>query len=217
MAFTNPHWVQETIQQLQHYDVVQMFEHAMDMGPDNSPLSLFKGFVSSVQNEGWGQITRTKAKNGSPYYQLNGSFHPGYAWACTRNAWDTMGGLMDFNIVGGADRQMIYALFGRAQQVWFDGCSSAYKHAVMAWQQHAARLQHNVGFVPGTLIHYWHGKKANRQYETRYSVLTRNQFDPVYDMVRDWQGLYQLAGNKPQLRDDLRNYFRARSEDSIDV
>ncbi len=217
VAFTNPHWVQETIQQLQHYDVVQMFEHAMDLAPDNSPLNLFKGFVFSVQADGWEQLTKTRESNGSTYYQLNGSYHPGFAWACTRHAWDTMGGLLDFNITGGADRQMIYALYGRAKQVWFDGGSRAYKHAVMAWQEHALRLRHNVGCVPGTAIHYWHGKKSNRQYETRYGMLAKNKFDPVVDLVHDWQGLFQLATNKPQLRDDLRNYFRSRSEDSIDV
>lgn len=34
---------------------------------------------------------------------------------------------------------------------------------------------------------------------------------------RDWQGLWQLADDAWRLRDDIRGYFRARNEDSIDL
>jgi hypothetical protein len=95
--------------------------------------------------------------------------------------------------------------------------TQGYRNAVLAWQEQASRLNQNIGFVPGTIMHYWHGKKSTRGYFNRWEILARNQFDPVTDLRRDWQGLYQLAGNKPQLRDDLRAYFRSRQEDSIDM
>jgi hypothetical protein len=162
-------------------------------------------------------------------------FHPGFAWACTRKAWDTMGGLLDVNIVGGADYQMAYGWYGRIACTLDKGgvmkdLDGAYAHHTdsntvwtpysqfaLAWQQHALELKHNIGYVPGTLLHYWHGKKANRGYNTRYKIMSGNDFDPHTDLKKDWQGLWQLAGNKPQLRDDLRAYFRARQEDSIDL
>ena len=44
ITFTNPHWVQETIHQLQHYTIVQMFEYAMDLLPDGAPSDTYIGF-----------------------------------------------------------------------------------------------------------------------------------------------------------------------------
>ena len=97
------------------------------------------------------------------------------------------------------------------------GSSRGYRHAILGWQEDAQNLKRNIGYVPGTLLHYWHGKKSNRRYFDRWKILTSNQFDPVTDLKRDWQGLWALAGNKIALRDQLMAYFRGRDEDSIDA
>ena len=44
-----------------------------------------------------------------------------------------------------------------------------------------------------------------------------NKYDPVADLKRDWQGLLSLDRRRTKLRDDIRKYFRARNEDSIDL
>ena len=55
----------------------------------------------------------------------------------------------------------------------------------------------------------------------RWKILTENQFNPNTDIKRDWQGLFQLEDHGDmrsiKLRDDIRKYFRARNEDSIDL
>jgi hypothetical protein len=48
-------------------------------------------------------------------------------------------------------------------------------------------------------------------------VLRDNDYDPRTDIARDWQGVYQLTGNKPRLRDQIRAYFRDRNEDSPEL
>ena len=53
-----------------------------------------------------------------------------------------------------------------------------------------------------------------RAYGSRWRILLDNNFDPRTDIARDWQGVYQLTGNKPRLRDQIRTYFRDRNEDS---
>ena len=45
-------------------------------------------------------------------------------------------------------------------------------------------------------------------------MLTRHGFDPDVDVKRNVWGVLELAGNKPALRRDLENYFRARCEDA---
>jgi hypothetical protein len=232
VAFTNPHWVQETIQQLQHYSVVQMWHTAIDLDPSNLPMQTFKGYPASAlenpretDHAAPGAIasyhsmasyyyhTPAVAKAGKPSVAY---WHPGYAWACTRDAWNQMGGLLDINIVGGGDHQMAKAFYGTADKAIPFASTAGYRETVMSWQEHALGLKQNVGFVPGTLMHYWHGQKVNRGYFDRWQILADNDFDPRTDLRKDWQGLWQLAGNKPKLRDDLRAYLRQRNEDSID-
>jgi hypothetical protein len=216
VTFLNPDWVQETIQQLQHFDVIQMWQHAIDLDPNGLPNGTqFTGFPASML-EGAPPAPTSKAQNGY-YHPRTMRFHPGYAWASTRHAWQTFGGLLDVNIVGGGDHQMAHGLYGTADQAIPFESTAGNRNAVMAWQTNALALKHNVGFAPGTLVHHWHGKKARRGYFDRWQILARNAFDPVTDLKRDAYGLWQLAGNKPKLRDDLRAYFRQRQEDGLEA
>jgi len=92
-------------------------------------------------------------------------------------------------------------------------CSGAYIQAVERWQQRASVLQQNIGCVDNHAIHHFHGSKVFRAYGDRWKILRDNNFDPNTDLARDWQGIWQLAGNKPRLRDAIRGYFRTRIED----
>jgi hypothetical protein len=215
VRFARPDIVAETIHQLQHHSVVQMFAHATDLGPQHQPLRSFEGFVAQ-----WLQSSAQSgsAKSRSHHY---GVWHPGYAWACRRDAWDHLGGLIDFAVIGSADRYMACALIGEiTQALSLDlarGCQ-AYTQWCFEWQARAeTHIKHNIGFVDGLLLHYFHGAKKNRGYMNRSAVLWKNRFDPAKDIKRDWQGLWQLADRKIALRDGLRAYFRSRDEDSTEV
>ena len=96
------------------------------------------------------------------------------------------------------------------------GKAPEYVKAIRRWQVRAALLRANIGFVDGHVIHHWHGPMRNRGYAWRASILTENAFDPLSDLKYDWQGVLQLTKNKPRLRDEIRAYFKQRSEDSID-
>ena len=39
------------------------------------------------------------------------------------------------------------------------------------------------------------------------------KFDPRFDITKDWQGVYRWTGNKPRLRDRVRQIFLSRKED----
>ncbi len=211
VTFLRPDWVQETIQQLQHSAVVQMFEYAVDLDPNGRPGIKFKGFPASV-------LCGADPPEGAGYYHgRTMSFHPGFAWACRREAWDKLGGLLDFNVIGGGDHQMAHAFYGSVAKAIPFKSTGNYRKMVEAWQTRALLLKENIGFVPGTLAHHWHGRKVRRGYFDRWKVLADNKFDPVTDLIRNRYGLWQLSGNKPKLREALRAYFRARQEDGIDA
>lgn len=204
ISFARGDWANETLHQLQHYDVVQMFSHAIDLTNEYEPIYTHKGFVYAVQN---GLIPITK-----PAYEAG---HPGYAWAATRRAVDTVGGLIDTAILGAADRHMAMGLFGEVGRSYPRGMSAGYKASLRKWQTRAAALKQNVGYMPGSILHYWHGPKANRRYRERWEILTKRGYDPDLDLARDAQGLWQLTDRLPTLRDDIRSYFRQRNEDQV--
>ena len=211
VVFARPDWVNETIQQLQHYSVVQLFSHAIDLGPQYQPLRTFEGFVSC-----WVQNKRTPPA-GTPYKV----WHPGYAWATTRHAWEDMCGLIDWAIIGSADQYTAMGLIGNMGPILenrFKINCPTYVSWCLKWEERAIKhINRNIGYVDGLLLHHFHGPKRNRQYGKRNAVLTDHQFDPSIDMSRDWQGLWKLSPDKPQLRDQLRDYFRARNEDSVEL
>lgn len=204
VLFVRPDWVHETINQLQHYKIVQMFSHAYDLGPDHDPFQRHVGFVYSYINQ---------LKTGKDYC----AWHPGFAWAARRETIDALGGLIDFAILGAADRHMAHCLVG-TNQGFHRRLHDNYKKSVLLWQERAMQfVKKNVGYVPGTLMHYWHGKKRDRKYQERWTILVKNQYDPVLDLKKDWQGMYQLTDRNIKLRDDIMLYFRSRNEDSIDL
>jgi len=88
---------------------------------------------------------------------------------------------------------------------------------VLRWQARAAVLKQNIGCIDNHAIHYFHGSKVSRAYGSRWRVLLDNNYDPRTDIARDWQGVYQLTGNKQRLRDQIRTYFRDRNEDATEL
>jgi hypothetical protein len=246
IAFNNPHWVNETIQQLQHFHIVQMFSWAQELDANFNPLanSLHRGFVYGwALDPGQAPIAGPQGTPSGrrphprphphPYPHPNphpigdlpvkigegGSlYHPGYAWAARRETIDGVGGLIDFAVMGQGDYHMAQCLVDNYEGALYPGIHPSYKERVQAWQTRAQKVvNRNVGYVDGLITHYWHGKKGDRRYWTRNRVLIDNDYNPNTDLIYDHRGVLQFAGNKPGLRDGLRNYFRARNEDSIDL
>lgn len=204
LRFARPDWTGETIQLLQHYDIIQMFTEAIDLGPKYEFLNKHKGFV-------WSYLHNQKSdKNYS-------SWHPGFAWACTRKYIDTVGGLMEHSILGAGDRNMATSLIGRLGDSIPSGLNIGYLEKLKMWSRRAALIKKNIGYMDGVLFHYWHGSKKNRKYKERWQILIENNYNPDVDLKKDWQGVWNLTDNNHKLRDEIRQYFSERNEDSIET
>jgi hypothetical protein len=135
-------------------------------------------------------------------------------WAFRRSAFDTVGGLLDKCVLGHGDWFMTFGLAGEeAPDMHINNYTADYRASITAWQRNAAKLKKNIGYVDGFAVHHFHGSKVRRAYSHRDQILVRNEFEPTTDLRADWQGIYQLTPDKPQLRDDIRRYFISRSED----
>ena len=202
-TMTRRDWALEAIHQLQHYDFVQLFSTYADLGPKHRPFRVTRGFAFQYCNGL--ELPKTYSKSPGA---------TGGAWAFRRSAFDTVGGLLDTCILGSGDWNMAFGLVGKVQQTAeAKRYGTALTRSILRWQDRAAPLQANIGYIDNHAIHHFHGSKVNRAYGTRWQILRDENFDPDVDIKRDWQGLWQLAGNKPSLRDKIRCYFRARSED----
>lgn len=226
---TRHDWALETIHQLQHYDFVQPFSSYTDLsgetyGTGHLPVRNNASFAFNyIQNgyrlpEGFGNGGWRTAPGTDHYYGSlagpRGVGATGGMWAFRRTAFDTVGGLLDKCILGHGDWFMTFGLVGEeAPDMHIDGYTTDYRSQIIAWQNNAAKLKKNIGYVDCHAIHHFHGSKIKRAYSNRDLILVKNKFAPTSDLKPDWQGIYQLTPDKPGLRDDIRRYFISRTED----
>ncbi len=147
---------------------------------------------------------------------------PGLAWACTRPAWEAVGGLFDAAIWGGGDWHMSHALIEKTENMMLPTLHRNYKKLVNQWYQRCrTHIRRNVLVMEGSILHHWHGKKIGRGYNAKHQLLSKVGFDPLRHLTRDYQGLWALHDDRSsayvQLRDELRRIARERNEDSSDI
>lgn len=199
IKFLNKRWVRDTVAALEQNDVVQLFHTAVNLGPDGESLKIDKSF---------GYM---HAKSGTPLVKSDryGFWHPGYAWAATRQAWNKMGGLIDFAILGSADRHMAMAWIGQVDMSYPGNIHPNYKALLKEYELLCKGFR--VSYVPGTIVHYWHGSLENRQYRERWAIITK--FDPFEDLDTSNECV-QLSTSGQRFEKDILNYFLQRKEDS---
>jgi hypothetical protein len=233
IQFTRPDWCQETLQLLEHYDFLQMFVSAIDLGPKQEIVDINDGFIWhewQLMGKLGPDVDLSKRPTPGRFgygYQAKKGFklwHPGLCWAARRRAFEDVGGLMDWVMGGSADHYMALALYNQLDITYLNlkDFSDGYRRPCYEWQHRADRyIRQNVGFMDETVLHSWHGPKQKRQYLSRANFLAKTRFDPVHHLKRDWQGLYQLhddgSRNFIQIRDGLRYYARLRDEDSREI
>lgn len=211
IEFVRPDWVEETIHQLQVHQVVQMFETAVDLGPSGQTIAVHKSFMS--------QYIKNVCYHPESHYH---EWHPGFAWAARREAIDGMGQLYERAILGAGDRHMALAFVGKTRKSFAEHMHCEYEQDILRFEERCHHtIRRDVGFVPGTLIHNWHGKKKDRRYFDRWQILVNNKYKPHNDIKKSHNGVFHFHDDGSmryiRLRDEIRHYFRQRSEDSTDL
>jgi len=201
VEFENTTWALDTLKVLNGYkDVIQLFSHCVDMDKHKQAMSIFPsfGFQFCKQN---------------PYGGIGiNMWHPGYAWACSRTAYDKMGGIYEESILGSGDNNMAFSFIQHGITSLNKNASDNYKKSVQEFENRSKNLR--LGYIPGVIRHYFHGSKKNRRYMDRWKILVNNQYCPSLHITKNKDGLIIPTKNCPkQILIDIMKYFSERNED----
>jgi hypothetical protein len=182
-----------------------------------SQQSLARAFFNGVFGSDWASHPRVgpmQMENGVTPSNLSDTRPaPGFAWAGHRKALEHFG-LYDKCILGGGDAALGYASIGMP-----------FEHERGRYSPHHARHYYNwsnrfnkyakqeIGFLPGTIYHLWHGSMKDRDYVNRQRILVEYDYNPRSDIKIADTGAWEWTNHKTGLSAKVEQYFYLRNED----
>ena len=206
LEFESTSWATDTLKVLNgSKDIVQLFSHCVDMNINGETMLI----ASSFCNQYVKKIPYISNSNKTIDF-----WHPGYAWACTRKAYDKMGGLFEHAILGSGDNVIALCLIGNGIKSINSGSTEDYKKHVLDYQNRIKNFR--IGYVPGVMRHHFHGSKKNRKYTDRWRILLNHGYEPSKHLTKDEQGLLIPSKECPtEMLDQIYKYFQERNEDEF--
>lgn len=210
VLFLNPRWLDDAIERLQAVPIVQLYEYAVRL-----PRGGYRGSVETLAF-GRGEAQRhegcaAQAARGATRDLATLMGHCGFAWAGRRAVLEQPR-FYDRAIIGGGDLCMAAAFFG----VPLDAnlATDAMRRDYRRWAEAIGpAVGGQVGYVPGGVLHLWHGHRMHRFYASRARILRRFAFDPNADLVLNPNGCWEWASEKSRLHQVVREYFQIRNEE----
>jgi hypothetical protein len=151
---------------------------------------------------------------GKPYLTSGLDYwHPGFAWAITRKAYEKIGGIYDKGVLGAGDAIMALAFVGKAGKMTNPKYHTDYNNSMVEFQERARGLR--LGYVPGVIRHHYHGTKQNRKYVERSKLIINHMFSPTLHLTYDDKGILIPSKAFPEeFKKDIMTYFIERKEDA---
>ena len=202
IEFDNSSWALDTLKILNGCkDVVQIFSHCIDMSKHNTNLNIFNSFGYSFNKN------KQYTTKGIDYW------HPGYAWAITRKAYEKLGGLYDKGLLGSGDNIMALSFINKCSSMNNVNYSDDYNASMLEYQVNAHKLR--LGYTPGIIMHHYHGSKKDRQYTERWQILMKYNYSPIEHITYNNVGILIPTDTfSNDFKEDILNYFKERKEDN---
>jgi len=201
VVFSESAWLDRTVETLQRCDITQPF-----------------GRCRWLDRAGRVELHKTAAVASLPDKappQMQ-TYHPGFGWAMTRDAFDRLGGLYDLNACGGNDSALLFALSNHTDSEryigWFGKRQdrTVVSQSWRAYRDNAQAQQFRYGVTEGMITHLWHGDRKDRQYQTREASFRRNA-QGEFDLRRRPDGMLEWI--YPADAKAAEAYFLARRDD----
>lgn len=212
ILFSNPRWGRDLMRVLDRVPIAQTWTTCDRLNENGASVNDRVTSFASI-------MARHPDSLEANRYDAHG--HTGYGWAMHRSVFDEVG-LYEAAVSGSADHFMAHAIYGHSGFC----IENALKHDqrqidhLKEWSgRFHARIQGQLGVVPGEIQHLWHGDLKDRRYFLRMHDLTNLRFDPGRDLKivpglpLSWQP--HVTVEKPGLIEYFDAYFRSRREDGV--
>ena len=209
----NHDWPAEAARLLDRHPVAQLFSHCVRLTRDRvwvDPAGLAFGHREGQLFYGIAFGMRAHGVENLNRFTVAG--HTGFAWAARRSLLESHG-LYDANPLGGGDMDIAQALWGNSDYFTLYMRGPGARRHVRRWATSVhADVKGNVSYVPGLLLHLWHGDHKDRLYDRWKGIL--EDFDPFHDLTVDpATGLYRWNQVEEHLREWSAAYFQLRKEE----
>lgn len=201
IEFESPTWAEDTLKILTRFDLAQLFTVCFDLDENQIPMNMWQSYgYKFCRGE---KFKHTKGVN---------YWHSGYAWACSRNFYESMGSkLYEWGIVGSGDYIMTQGFLGNIACA--DKSLTGFSHHIENYNS-LIPSSFKIGYLPSNIQHYFHGSKANRKYIERNQILIKYHYDPTIHLTYDELGI--LVPTEHMCEEFLKEillYFSERNED----
>lgn len=205
ICFDNMYWFEELCQLLDNYDIVQPFDYCFWTNKFNTGYSTIKANCIKC-------ILNNKDAN-------FGIYHPGFAWAMTKDIFNRINGFYDKHAMGGGDTALWFAIGTMYSEKYEDmikdyiprknlffqmGTFNKYQYTLHATEPKISYLANT------NVYHLYHGSRQLRKYIERYSLIpelwTNNNL-----FLRNQSGLLEWLDIKHSYI--CQDYFCGRLED----
>lgn len=201
IEFDNPNWHIDALKILTKFDIVQLFTTCMDLDKDGIPMNIWQSYgYKFTQGE------KFRNNRGLNYW------HSGYAWACTRQFYDKIGGLYDKGIIGSGDYILTQGILKYIASA--DKTLKGFNKDITQYVDNLYNI--TVGYVPNNIRHHYHGSKVNRKYIERNEILVKYNYDPKIHITYDEDGIIIPTEDMSEdFINDIKLYFSQRNEDDL--
>jgi hypothetical protein len=207
--FENADWARTASRLLDEYPVMQLFEriHQMPKGAEfyNGGGLTYMSFAYDVSTNGVDYVKASRGAHG----------HTGYAWACRSSL--LAHGLYDGMVLSAGDHVMAHSMMGDTtspciNEIFFTDRANR-KYSQLWAEKFQAQSTGAMTFVPGAILHRWHGSNKNRRYYQSLEKLAKFGMDPHVDLCINETGCWEWNSNRPALQNFIAEHFELRRED----
>lgn len=202
-----PDWIDQSSQALDKFDIIQPFNQASWLTPDNTRIR------SKKMSYAFAIVTK-KTINIHTIHD----YHPGFAWGMKRDIFRKIGGFFTHSIIGGGDVSFILNVFPIevTDEIFYTAITPQFgKIIIDAWHAYNSKFKEvnpKLGFLANKALHLFHGLQQNRQYASRYEDISKAMTGKWDDEITiNPDGLFEFK--RPEVNRVVLNYFKGRNED----
>ncbi len=219
IVFADKDWVGRASAALDEVPLVHLFHERHEVPRDTvlDPSGAWEAYPTSESVVY--RVATGDAAPGEVYVQGNpqtSRSSAGLAWASRRDVLEEHG-LYDAFIVGGGDRAILCAALGEFSRLALAADMNAPRaEHYFSWARpYFDRIRGAVSYIPGHVLHLWHGDLAERRQRDRHRQLAQFDFDPFTDLALAPSGAWRWSSDKRDLHAFVQRYFESRNEDGV--